>query len=238
MTKKKHQPHKSAPKDFSNSPFKNLKGLSALETESSESSCVKSDQKHSAPMISGNDEAPTSFLDEMACLGVRRLKDGEQNNVVPPEGAKPNTTSAAESQRDESDLNNFLNAIGSMEKVFKDEWCGDVPDKRAVPRRMKQVERGQLKPEDELDLHGMTVNEATGKVLFFLQNAIFQGFSTVILITGKGLNSEGDPVLRSAMERLLNEKKEQVVEWGVAPRRYGGEGALVVFLRQPGQKNP
>ncbi len=238
MAKKKNQHHKSAPKDFSNSPFKNLKGLSALETESSESCCVKSDQKHSAPMISGNDEAPTSFLDEMACLGVRRLKDDEQNNVVPPEGAKPNTTSAAESQRDESDLNTFLNAIGSMEKVFKDEWCGDVPDKRAVPRRMKQVERGQLIPEDELDLHGMTVDEATAKVPFFLQNAIFQGFSTVILITGKGLHSEGDPVLRSAMERLLNEKKEQVVEWGVAPRRYGGEGALVVFLRQTGQKKP
>ena len=68
---------------------------------------------------------------------------------------------------DESDLNTFLDAIGSMEKVFKDEWCGDVPDKRAVPRRMKQVERGQLKPEDELDLHGMTVDEATDKVLSF-----------------------------------------------------------------------
>ena len=238
MAKKKNQHHKSAPKDFSNSPFKNLKGLSALETESSESFCVKSNQKHSAPMKFESEEAPTSFLDEMAFLGVRRLKDGEQNNVVSAERAKPNTTSAAEIQRDESDLNTFLDAIGSMEKVFKDEWCGDVPDKRAVPRRMKQVERGQLKPEDQLDLHGMTIDEATAKVLFFLQNAISQGFSTVLLITGKGLHSEVGPVLRSAMESLLNQKKEQVVEWGVAPRRYGGEGALVVFLRQSGQKNP
>jgi DNA-nicking Smr family endonuclease len=174
----------------------------------------------------------------MACLGVRRLKDGEQNIVASAEKAKPNTTSAAESQRDESDLNTFLDAIGSMKKVFKDEWCEGAPDKRAVPRRMKQVERGQLKPQEQLDLHGMTIDEATAKVLFFLQNAIFQGFSTILLITGKGLHSEGGPVLRSAMESLLNEKKEQVVEWGVAPRRYGGEGALVVFLRQSGQKNP
>jgi len=238
MAKKKSQHHKSAPKDFSNSPFKNLKGLSASETESGESSCVKSDQKHPAAMKSRSDETPSSFVDEMACLGVRRLKGGEQNNVIHAESAKLNTTSAAESQKDESDLNTFLDAIGSMEKVFKDEWCGDVPDKRAVPRRMKQLERGQLKPEDQLDLHGMTIDEATAKALFFLQNAIFQGFSTVLLITGKGLHSEGGPVLRSAMESFLNEKKEQVVEWGVAPRRYGGEGALVVFLRQPGQKNP
>jgi len=237
MAKKKNQHHKSASKDFSYSPFKNLKGLSASETESGESSCVKSDQEHPVAIKSGNDEAPTSFVDEMDFLGVRRLKDGEQNNVAPAEKAKLNTTSVAESQKDESDLNTFLDAIGSMEKVFKDEWCGDVPDKRAVPRRMKQLERGQLKPEDQLDLHGMTIDEATGKVLFFLQNAIFQGFSAVLLITGKGLHSEGGPVLRSAMESLLNERKEQVVEWGVAPRRYGGEGALVVFLRQSEQKN-
>ena len=35
-----------------------------------------------------------------------------------------------------------------------------------------------------------------------------------------------------AMEKLLDRQREHVVEWGVAPRRHGGDGALVVFLRQ------
>jgi DNA-nicking Smr family endonuclease len=39
-------------------------------------------------------------------------------------------------------------------------------------------------------------------------------------------------VLRQAVEALLQESKRQVVEWGLAPRRYGGSGALVVFLRK------
>ena len=238
MAKKKNRQNITIPKDFSNNPFKNVKGLPAFETKNNASSCSKSSQKHPDASKFGSDEAQTSFTEEMTFLGVKPLKRDEQGDVASSERAKRGTKPAVGTERDEGDLSTFLNAIGSMEKVFKDEWSEDVPEKRAVPRRMKQLERGQLLPEDELDLHGLTVAEATAKVPFFLQNAIFQGFSTVILITGKGLHSEGDPVLRSAMERLLNEKKEQVVEWGVAPRRYGGEGALVVFLRQPGQKNP
>jgi len=238
MAKKKNKHHKSVPQDFSNNPFKKLKGLSASKTESGETSCVRTDQIHPATVKSRNDEALTSFAEEMTNLGVRRFEDGEHNNVAPAAEAKQGTSSSSESNRDESDLNTFLDALGSMEKVFKDEWCEDLSDKRAVPRRMRQVERGKLKVEAELDLHGMTVDEATVKVQFFLQNAILQGFCTVLMITGKGLHSEGAPVLRSAIERLLCKKSEQVVEWGVAPRRYGGEGALVVFLRQSGQKNP
>jgi DNA-nicking Smr family endonuclease len=96
---------------------------------------------------------------------------------------------------------------------------------------MRQVGRGQLKPEAELDLHGLTVEESSAQVRFFLQNASYQGFRVVLVITGKGLHSNDEPVLRRAMEKLLNELREQVLEWGVAPRRYGGDGALVVFLR-------
>jgi len=134
--------------------------------------------------------------------------------------------------REEREESAFLEAIGNVEKVFKDEWPEDEPARQAVPRRMKQVERGQLKPEVELDLHGLTVAEASAKVRFFLQDAIYHGFQTALVITGKGLHSNDGPVLRQAMETLLNQQPEQVVEWGIAPRRYGGEGALVVFLRQ------
>ena len=97
---------------------------------------------------------------------------------------------------------------------------------------MRQVERGHLRPEAELDLHGLTVDEASEKVRFFLGDACFQRFQTVLIITGKGLHSSDGPVLRQAMETLLNHLREQVIEWGIAPRRFGGDGALIVFLRQ------
>jgi len=237
MAKKKNK-GKPVQKDFSNSPFKNLKGLSAFEAPNCEPTSDKTGPQEPEPAQPGSNEEQTSFVAEMAFLGVDPLKEDKQSSVGTAREAERGITPGIKPERDENDLTTFLEAIGSLEKVFKDEWPGDVPDKRAVPRRMKQVERGQLSPEDELDLHGLTVDEATSKVLFFLQNAIYRGFSTVLLITGKGLHSAGDPVLRRATERFLNEKKEQVVEWGVAPRRYGGEGALVVFLRKPGSKTP
>ena len=236
MTKKTNKHRKSA-QDFSNNPFKELKGLSALETENREPPSARTDRQDPAAIKSGNDESPISFADEMASMGVRRIEDGELDDVASTARSGQRTSSLTENKGDACDLTTFLDAIGSMEKVFKEEWSPDSPDKRAVPRRMKQLERGQLKPEAELDLHGMTTDEAAAKVLFFLQDAIFQGLSTVLLITGKGLHSEGGPVLRSAIESLLSKKNEQVVEWSVAPRRYGGAGALVVFLRQTGQKN-
>ncbi len=237
MAKKKTRQNISVPKDFSNNPFESMKGLAVFEAKSSVAS-HKSNQKLPDSKQAGSDAAQTSFTEEMAFLGVKPLNKDEQGDVAAPEGVKPGTKPAAGTDQGESDLGTFLEAVGSMEQVFKDEWCEDLPEQRAVPRRMKQVERGQLLPEDELDLHGLTADEATAKILFFLQNAISRGLCTVLVITGKGLHSEEGPVLRSATERVLSEKKNQVVEWGVAPRRYGGEGALVIFLRQSGQKNP
>ena len=236
MAKKKNKSAKPAAKDSSNNPFKSLKGLSAFEEQNRVSSCNETGQRDSMQIQSEGDKEPSSFAEEMAFLGVKQLKDDDHESMANAERNEYIAT-APDSGRDESDTTVFLDAIGNMEKVFKDECCGDMPKKHAVPRRMKQLERGQLIPEDEFDLHGLTVDEAKVKTLFFLQNAIYQGFCTVLLITGRGLHSAGSPVLRSKMENFLSEKTEQVVEWGVAPRRYGGEGALVVFLRQQGQKN-
>lgn len=237
MAKKKNKPVKSAPIDFTNNPFKSLKGLSAFEEHSGESSCNRSGERDAAQLQTESDEESGSFADEMAFLGVKQFKSDDHESIANDEMNEDPAT-APGSGGDESDTAVFLNAVTQMEKVFKEEDYDDVQEKRAVPRRMKQVERGQLIPEDELDLHGLSVDEAKAKVLFFLQNAIYRGFGTVLLITGRGLHSASGPVLRSAIEKCLRENTEQVVEWGVAPRRYGGEGALVIFLRQPGKKNP
>jgi len=168
----------------------------------------------------------------MDFLGVEPLQEVDVVERAPVRKADETAPQSPRLSREEREEATFLDAIGSVEKVFKDEWPEDEPVKQAVPRRMRQVERGQLKPEAELDLHGLTVDEASVKVGFFLRDAIYHGFRTILIITGKGLHSSDGPVLRQAMEKLLDRQREHVVEWGVAPRRYGGDGALVVFLRQ------
>lgn len=228
MAKKKSS-KKTAPQNtFSHSPFKNLKGLSAFELDKAEPT------KDSPQSVEGKAPLPeaatgqTSFVEEMDFLGVKPLpeRDKELPVIDDASGVQPPAPSRLERDNEE-----FFSAIGAMDKVFKDEWPEDSPPK-ALPRRMKQVEKGQLKPQAELDLHGLTVAEATSRVGFFLQNSIYQGYDVVLVITGKGLHSDGGPVLRQAVEDVLTSCREKVVEWGLAPGRYGGSGALVVFLRK------
>lgn len=125
----------------------------------------------------------------------------------------------------------FLAAIGQLDKTFKDELPPAEATRSAAPRRLKQLERGGLQPAGELDLHGLTRDEALNRARAFLGHASRQGWPVVLIVTGKGLHSSAGPVLRRAVERLLDDARDLVLEWGVAPRRYGGAGALVVFVR-------
>ncbi|RJX31153.1 MAG: hypothetical protein C4531_08130 [Desulfurivibrio sp.] len=57
-------------------------------------------------------------------------------------------------------------------------------------------------PQQYLDLHGLTGQEAERKVTSFLLTARQKGLRTVAVITGKGLHSEGLPVLRDLLESM------------------------------------
>lgn len=222
----------SSPQEFSVSPFKKLKGLSVL-AEEKPPALGRADKRE--PAGCNKPAEPVSdrhtFAEEMDLLGVsplpgRAIRESIAGQKV---AEKP---SRSQTSREEIDRAVFLDAVGSVDVVFKDEWPEDEPPKKAALSRMKLVERGRLNPEAELELHGSTVDEAAAKVGFFLQNAHHQNLQTVLIITGRGLHSDAGPVLRQAVETLLNQESEHVLEWGVAPRRFGGDGALVVFLRQ------
>jgi DNA-nicking Smr family endonuclease len=234
MAKKKASKQKtSSPQEFSSSPFKNLKGLSLFEEQKPlQQNAVTKRATVDIKEPSDPSSGPHSFVDEMDSLGVKPLAERAfkgQDSAGKPE-VKPSQLPPM--AQEDCERAAFLDAVGTVDKLFKDEWPDEKSAKQAVPRRMKQVERGQLKPEAELDLHGLTVAEASAKVGYFLRDVSYQGLQTVLIITGKGLHSNDGPVLRQAVEKLLNSQREQVLEWGIAPRRYGGGGALIVFLRQ------
>jgi DNA-nicking Smr family endonuclease len=233
MAKKKSTKQKtSTPKEFSSSPFKDLKGLSAFK----EPAALPKNADNQKSSVTGKTAVPfsggVSFADEMDFLGVKPLSGKTIEGPAPKQGKDVQPPFLSTDSKEECDKEAFLEALGSMEKTFVDEWLEDEPVKKAIPRRMKQVERGQLKPEAELDLHGLTVEESSANVRFFLQDALYQGFRTTLIITGKGFHSSDGPVLRQAVERLLETQRDIVLEWGLAPKSYGGSGALVVFLRQ------
>ncbi len=104
-------------------------------------------------------------------------------------------------------------------------------------RRIPKVEPDPIRtlhgslPEETLDLHGMSAQEAERRVEFFLDRwARSEPGAVLRIITGKGARSPGTPVLRGRVRELLDEELTGVVqEWAVDA---GGGGFLVRVRRR------
>lgn len=85
------------------------------------------------------------------------------------------------------------------------------------------------KPQRELDLHGMTGEEAQQSTRHFLKSAHHQNLQTVRIITGKGLHSkQGKSVLRQVAEGFLADLKQQKMILGFKWEK--GKGSVLVYL--------
>ena len=98
--------------------------------------------------------------------------------------------------------------------------------------RLRQVKRGVVSVDYQLDLHGLTREEALLALPRFLLSARQKGQKAALIITGKGHHSPEEPVLQQAVASWLRDAgRDLVVEYAPAPREMGGGGAFVVFLR-------
>ena len=97
-------------------------------------------------------------------------------------------------------------------------------------RTMRQLSRGKFAVQDEIDLHGMTLEEARPRLHDFIDYAARTGKRCVRVVHGKGRGSgERGPVLKPAVARWL--RKMNVVLAYVSTRQVdGGTGAVYVLL--------
>lgn len=209
-----------------NNPFGSLKGFTVSTGPAPVSVPVKSPADD--PLSTTGEEV--DFDAQMARFGVQRLNSGELT------GEEDSAAPAVDPESDPQDCEQalFLSAMKGLNVPFADHFDNDEPLPTGAPRRMKQLRRGTLVPEATLDLHGAVRQEVEAKMISFIANARYHGWQVLLVITGKGLHSpEGEGVLRSAVEEFLQRSKSDLVaEWGRAPRRYGGDGAIVLFLRR------
>lgn len=99
-------------------------------------------------------------------------------------------------------------------------------------RTMRKLQRGGFSVQAEIDLHGMTLDEARPRLADFIEFSVSQGKYCVRVVHGKGLGSgERGPVLKNAVNRWLR-------RWGsvlafVSTRQVdGGTGAIYVLLQK------
>jgi DNA-nicking Smr family endonuclease len=94
-----------------------------------------------------------------------------------------------------------------------------------------KLRRGHWSVQAELDLHGLTVDEAHDALSDFVVAARARRYRCVRVIHGKGLTSPGkEPVLKGKVRRWLAHWDE-VLAYTEAPRHAGGGGAMLVLLK-------
>jgi len=95
---------------------------------------------------------------------------------------------------------------------------------------LRKLRRTHWVIQEDLDLHGMTGDEAVAATARFLAGCKRAGLRCVRIVHGKGLRSHGrEPVLKGRIRRQLT-RRDEVLAF-VEPRAiHGGSGAVVVLL--------
>lgn len=220
----KKRAREQAPKNFEHSPFKALKGFAPSPRG----------EKQKPMSLRGRKQASEddSELFLRAVDGVKKIRPDEEpaaSAAAKPRNALPDRPSVV--RRDEQLFLDAMRNIRAVRRSDLDEE--DAGHRRSASRRMKQLKRGTIRISAELDLHGYLRDEAIRQLNRFITSAFTRGLSSVLVITGKGINSPDGPVLPGAVaDWLRTAGKGMVAEFSPAPRELGGSGAFVVFLKR------
>jgi DNA-nicking Smr family endonuclease len=210
------------PKEFAVTPFALLKGVQAMAP-------AEPEKPAKVPAAKLRDDRDDMELFMLAMSDVARLGGGKTSHQEKQKAPVRQIVRRI----DESEQQLFFEALETLklDKVFRDE----VPEAGApasTSRRARQLRRGAIRIDYELDLHGLTKDEALEALASFIGGAYRRRQQAVLVITGRGNHSPDEPVLKKAVgEWLRNAGKKMVVETLPAPRQLGGEGAVVVFIR-------
>lgn len=233
MAKKNRQHTPPKPPQFASTPFSALKGVAVPDKPTT---IAQAPAK--APPAPPEEDAADLFFQAMS--GTKRLHDAKEttaNQAATGKSAtqkRPETTKAATSPEETAAAELFIQEIGrlKLEVRFTETSPEEDELKPLSGNRLKQLKRGIITIDHQLDLHGLTRDEALAELPRFLRSARLRGQTAALVITGKGNNSPVEPVLQRAVAAWLRDAgREMVIEYAPAPREMGGSGAFVVFLR-------
>ncbi len=223
---KKKKPTAQSTPVYKNKPFHVLKSLKPAEA-----SVVAREHPKSEELKEVEDDSEL-FL--RAVAGARKIRN---------ESAPSREPSRQQLSKDEDftpatqDQQLFLQAMRQVGTTLVDfHQSADETEgrqHRSPTSRMRQLKRGTIRINQELDLHGLLRDEAVSRLEHFITSAFSRDMEAVLVITGKGINSPEGPVLRGAVEEWLRGRgRGMVAEFSSAPRDKGGSGAFVAFLKK------
>ena len=135
----------------------------------------------------------------------------------------------------EQDERNVLREALESPISFEDRL--DMGDEAAylrvgLPRRvLTDLRRGRWVVQGELDLHGLTRDEARASLSRFIAAALQQGRRCLRIIHGKGHGSPGRVPVLKHLSRGWLAQREDILAFCQARPHDGGDGALLVLLQ-------
>lgn len=162
------------------------------------------------------DEKDKLFLEEMSGVTPLHSETAKPWKLRPPPRPLP--------KESESDIHDFIdvNITTHDHLEFRREGIQH--------RLFQELQRGVIKPESTLDLHGLRVAEARSELSQFIPWCARRGYRCVRIIHGKGQRSaKQQPILKQKVNQWLPQRKE-VLAFVSAPRWDGGTGAVYVLL--------
>ena len=99
-------------------------------------------------------------------------------------------------------------------------------------RRLRELRRGEIEPDVEIDLHGLTRAEAKRVLIETLRDAIAQQQRCVLVVHGRGGRSVSGPVLRDSLPAWLAEAPHGASVLAFAAGEAQRGGATYVLLRR------
>ncbi|HUS24153.1 MAG TPA: Smr/MutS family protein [Candidatus Binatia bacterium] len=167
-----------------------------------------------------DDDDSALFRDAMR--GVRPLAHDRLGPARPPPSARP-----LQKEADERAVLEEMMTGPPIDSGDELSWKSEGVQDAAL----RKLKRGAIHVDDELDLHGLTADEARLEVARFVVAAQDRGLRCVRVIHGKGLRSKGPgPVLKQRLDGWLRRSRE-VLAYCSARREDGGTGAVYVLLR-------
>ncbi len=161
---------------------------------------------------------------------------GKTNVVVRTPDATMTPAHAARNDEIEgiAHLNDLIKGTAELDITFSDEYIeGCVPG--FSPKMMQKLKKGQFPIQDYIDLHGLTKQKAEIKIQGFLIQSHRLGLRCVLVVHGRGLNSENHiPVLKEQLPIWLNRGsiKKIVLAFSTARPYDGGTGAIYILLKR------
>ncbi len=128
-----------------------------------------------------------------------------------------------------------LPSYNEKNKKLKDKFFFNQ-QKLQVNKRMKsKFERGLIRPEAVLDLHGYNRVKAQETLESFIKTCIYEEKRCILVVTGKRKSILGSKsILRELVPKWLNEKtySSLILAHSYAIQRDGGDGARYILLRK------